>query len=269
MTRGPSVRQRASQFEHFDNQAEASSSRHPMGIPIGRTRSTSPLRINRQLPAPRTPMAQRRIPVPSTAPPRTTLQPDDVSPKRRKSPPKLFRGSTKKMVQQWENLPAVPNEKPRLVSGHFSRQYLDEKPLPSPAIQPITNYSTPGRGRQPSPSRRNVYSASPLHLQTPRRVSSSLDTSPSSWSLSPSIEKRKKGRSPLKEMLTVFGGGVLRKVKGKSKDKGWKGDYVASVGLDRVGSNGLPGGIVFHDRMGDQEMSPVLDSDVSKGSSLI
>jgi hypothetical protein len=67
-------------------------------------------------------------------------------------------------------------------------------------------------------------------------------------------------------MLTVFGGGILRKGRGKSKDKdSWRSGYDSSVseGLERMGSNGLPGGIVFRDRMGDQEMStPETDPNV-------
>jgi hypothetical protein len=69
----------------------------------------------------------------------------------------------------------------------------------------------------------------------------------------------------LKDMLNVFGGGIRdlgRKAKGKAKDKGRKrGESFGSGnmgswddGLERMGSNGLPGGIVFSDRMGDQEM---------------
>lgn len=57
-----------------------------------------------------------------------------------------------------------------------------------------------------------------------------------------------------------------RRNKEKEKDI-WKQDYESSVseGLERMGSNGLPGGIVFHDRMGDQEMSPAMGSDPNVG----
>ena len=64
-------------------------------------------------------------------------------------------------------------------------------------------------------------------------------------------------------MLSVFGENIIRKAKGKSKEK-WTRDYNTSVpeSLDRMGSNGLPGGIVFRDRMGDEEMTPVVDPNV-------
>lgn len=75
-------------------------------------------------------------------------------------------------------------------------------------------------------------------------------------------------------MLNVFGGGILRKGRrNKEKDKDiWKQDYASSVseGLERMGSNGLPGGIVFHDRMGDQEMAIAAGADpnVSRAQSM-
>jgi len=261
VVRGPSVKSRASQFERFGQQSEASSSRLP-SIPLGRTRSTSPLRIKHTADSSTSPLRPRRVPVPSTEPFRSTThyaEQQTGSPPTRRSPPKLVRGSTKKMVQQWESLPSSPAaERPRLASTNYTRAQLD-KPLPSPGAGPSSNPSTPSRNYPKSPSR-SAYPVSPnQHLQTPRQASTSMPRSPSSWSLSPSGEKRKKGKSPLKEMLNVFGGGILRKGRGKGKEnQKWKSEYDSSVsqGSERMGSNGLPGGIVFHDRMGDQEMSP-------------
>ena len=57
-------------------------------------------------------------------------------------------------------------------------------------------------------------------------------------------------------MLNVFGGGGFgKKAKGKGKEK-FRRDLHMEMhgGPGRMGSNGLPGGIVFRDRMGDQEM---------------
>ena len=70
----------------------------------------------------------------------------------------------------------------------------------------------------------------------------------------------------MKDILNKFGGGIQaigRKAKGKGKDKsGGLGRDPFSVNndedawrtMDRLGTNGLPGGIVFRDRMGDSEM---------------
>jgi hypothetical protein len=66
-------------------------------------------------------------------------------------------------------------------------------------------------------------------------------------------------------MLNIFGGGIkeiTRKAKGKGKDPygGISKAGLSPIDLDsegrnnRFGSKGLPGGIVFSDRMGDQEM---------------
>ena len=277
------MRDRASQFE---NQAQASSSRsRPLPVPSPRPRSTSPLHFNRDV-SPITPYKARRIPVPSTAPGRTAQpveDPDEASPRR--TPPELKRGqgSAKRMIQQWECLPASPQtgdrrppRPPAMTARVMSREYLDQKPLPTPQATAIpasyqSHNHSPGRNQQYSPAR-TPYVPSPLqHLQTPinsRKRSATLTPSPSSQSLSPSPgEKRKKGggRSPLKEMLTVFGGGIQaigRKARGKGKDKGGgRGSFGAGLrddswdeGMNRIGTNGLPGGIVYSDRMGDQEM---------------
>lgn len=66
------------------------------------------------------------------------------------------------------------------------------------------------------------------------------------------------------DIVNAFGGGIqaIRRIaKGKSKDKlresGSDPFTMTSDdrwGIDRLGTNGLPGGIVFSDRMGDQEM---------------
>jgi len=261
VSRGPSVRMRASQFEQ---QAEASSSRLPATSSMNRTRSTSPLRINKTGSAvTSTPHRPRRVPVPSTAPPRAGqlyAEQPVPSPPRTRSPPRLHRGTTRRMVQQWESLPTTPATN-RVASASITREYLDKKPLPSPGVN-LSPRSTPGRRFPDSPSR-NPYLTSPSqHLQTPRHTSHSLSNSPSSWSLSPSGEKRRKGKSPLKEMLNVFGGGILKKGRGKVKER-WKKDFDSSIpeGLDRMGSSGLPGGIVFRDRMGDYEMQQSRESD--------
>ncbi|KAK6910862.1 hypothetical protein I203_104897 [Kwoniella mangroviensis CBS 8507] len=304
LNRGPSVKDRANQFEQ--QQYHASASNTPRGRPLpqpqsydmGRTRSTSPLRVNRRVSSSvSTPTQVRRIPVPATAPvdklstQRRTYEFENVSPSTNRNPPaRLERGSgsAKRMIQQWESLPSTPiNEisKPRYpatsiplgVTGRvMSREYLDTKPLPIPRANPIppSNHFSSGMAAGPSYSpglAKTTYNPSPLqqHLQTPtqpsRKRAATLSPSPSSYSLSPSPsgEKRKRngGRSPLKEMLNKFGGGIQaigRKAKGKNKDKhfsrsesfGW--DDVSSD--ERLGTNGLPGGIVFSDRMGEEEM---------------
>ncbi|OCF38674.1 hypothetical protein I317_07551 [Kwoniella heveanensis CBS 569] len=297
LSRGPSVRDRASQFEQA-----ASSSATPRGRPLpmtsaigdglsmGRTRSTSPLRINRRTSSNVTPTQVRRIPVPATAPvermstQRRTYEFENADstpvPSERLPPADLNRGSgsAKRMIQQWESLPSTPTAlQPRFPSSApmnkrvMSREYLDQKPLPIPRANPLPTssyHSSPGPSHG-SPAR-TTYAPSPLqHLQTPtqpnRKRAATLSPSVSSYSLSPSpsSEKRKKGgRSPLKEMLNKFGGGIQaigRKAKGKSKEKvyerpesfGWS-DGGSMDG--RLGTNGLPGGIVFSDRMGEEEM---------------
>ncbi|KAK8854619.1 hypothetical protein IAR55_003358 [Kwoniella newhampshirensis] len=225
----------------------------------------------------------------------------------RASSPELKRGtgSAKRMIQQWESLPGTPasvvtERRPRFPPGSgsgiglgsrhsvtrvMSREYLEKKPLPIPRATPIPAsspsnyaYSAPSGPSHYSPSARTTYAPSPLqHLQTPtlpnrKRSSSTFTPSPSSYSLSPSPsggEKRKKmgGRSPLKEMMNLFGGGMQaigRKAKGKGKDKGsgYGMRRSESYGIgnesgseERLGTNGLPGGIVFSDRMGEEEMN--------------
>jgi hypothetical protein len=78
----------------------------------------------------------------------------------------------------------------------------------------------------------------------------------------------------------MFGGGIKdlgRKVKGKDTDPfaGMSGGLSPikldfESGSERLGSSGLPGGIVFSDRMGDQEMSTAGpdDPNVSEASSI-
>ncbi|WVF67489.1 hypothetical protein IAT40_002245 [Kwoniella sp. CBS 6097] len=297
LSRGPSVRDRASQFEQASSSTSTPRGRPlPMptaigdGIGMGRTRSTSPLRINRKTSSNVTPTQVRRIPVPATAPvermstQRRTYEFENADsspvPSERMPPAELKRGSgsAKRMIQQWESLPSTPTTlQPRFPSSApmgkrvMSREYLDQKPLPIPRANPLPTssyHSSPGPSHG-SPAR-TTYAPSPLqHLQTPtqpnRKRAATLSPSVSSYSLSPSPsnEKRKKGgRSPLKEMLNKFGGGIQaigRKAKGKSKEKiyerpesfGWSDG--GSVD-ERLGTNGLPGGIVFSDRMGEEEM---------------
>ena len=277
LSRGPSVRDRASKFEQ---QAQESSSRfRPLPVPTPRTRSTSPLRINRHVTG-TTPTNARRNPMPSTAPLDIMGDGSDAaSPCSRRPSAELTRGksSAKRMIQQWESLPNTPagqaSRSTPMSTTFLSREYLDQKPLPVPRANAVpaasANYEySPVR----SPAR-TAYIPSPLHhLQTPshqysRKRSSTLTPSPSSNSLSPSPsgEKRKKGgRSPLKEILNVFGGGIQaigRKAKGKGKGRGRdsfgtanEDPWGASTDRVRLGTSGLPGGIVFSDRMGDQEM---------------
>ncbi|KAK4689185.1 hypothetical protein P7C73_g942, partial [Tremellales sp. Uapishka_1] len=310
--RGPSVRDRASRFEQS---SQPSGSKPP---PATRTRSTSPLRFRRKTShSAMTSDAQtpRRLPVPSTAPARRSAhvyeEPEslELEPGRKRTPPELKRGtgSAKRMIQQWErSLPGTPMEEvqPRYPGGSerstpmsaraMSREYLDQKPLPLPRATTIPASSphstaSPGLGRPlPSSRARTSYAPSPLqHLQTPtqqRKRSSTMTSSPSGWSLSPSPsgEKKRKqgGRSPLRELLGVFGGGIQamgRKAKGKGKDNSGRGDAFGVRGgeggwvedMSRVGSNGLPGGIVFSDRMGDQEMDARLDPNVIRTSAVI
>ncbi|WVQ95137.1 hypothetical protein IAU59_002231 [Kwoniella sp. CBS 9459] len=301
LSRGPSVRDRASQFEQASSSTTPYSTTPrgrplPMptvigeGINMGRTRSTSPLRINRKASSTVTPIQVRRIPVPATAPvermstQRRTFEFETADstpvPSDRLPAAELKRGtgSAKRMIQQWESLPSTPTTlQPRFPSSApmskrvMSREYLDQKPLPIPRASPLPTssyHSSPGPSHG-SPARK-TYAPSPLqHLQTPtqpsRKRAATLSPSVSSYSLSPSPsnEKRKKGgRSPLKEMLNKFGGGIQaigRKAKGKGKEKvyerpesfGWSDG--GSVD-ERLGTNGLPGGIVFSDRMGEEEM---------------
>lgn len=193
------------------------------------------------------------------------------------------------MIQQWESLPATPTGPSNISSpmGNrvLSRDYLDHKPLPIPSATPIASapytpskqYAYSNTTYQASPSR-TAFAPSPLnqyHLQTPdagpsSRKRQSVSPSTSAYSLSPSGEKRRKGKSPLKDILNVFGGGIQaigRKAKGKGKSLGMPrygsrdtlasqhdSPWSASDSMDRLGSNGLPGGIVYSDRMGDKEM---------------
>jgi hypothetical protein len=304
LARGKSVRDRAYLFE---TQGQASGS-SPRALPQApsRTRSTSPLRVNRKTTSQATtPINVRRVPVPFTAPPANTASPYELNFTTSTGDSRGLRrgqGSTKRMVEQWESQPATPNhprfpQRPSPMNARvLSREYLDLKPLPVPRANPIppssTAYSSPGPGlgRPTYSPARTSYVPSPLqHLQTPvqgnRKRSSTLTPSGSSYSLSPSPsgEKRRKngGRSPLKEMLNVFGGGIRdlgRKAKGKGKDKDRKSrdsfggdgrDFSWDGGLDRMGSNGLPGGIVFSDRMGDQEMDGKSVSDITVSSYIV
>ncbi|WWC63514.1 uncharacterized protein I303_106117 [Kwoniella dejecticola CBS 10117] len=308
LSKRPSVRDRASQFEQQQASTNYSSSSNvPRGRPLpqpfdmGRTRSTSPLRINRKVSSDiSTPPQKRRVPVPATAPSgklstqRRTYEFENESVPSSSSdrlpPVKLDRGSgsAKRMIQQWESLPntpvqhRVPTSAPMGMGARvMSKEYLDQKPLPIPRANPIPSSSNSyhyhsndsGPSHLPSSSK-SAYAPSPLqnqHLRTPtqpnRKRAATLSPSASSYSLSPSPsgEKRKRngGRSPLKDMLNKFGGGIQaigRKAKGKNKEKtfgrsesfGWEDNGFTTE--ERLGTNGLPGGIVFSDRMGAEEM---------------
>jgi hypothetical protein len=268
----------------------------------GSSGRTSPLRINKRpspaptvvTPTPHTPV--RRILVPATAPnQRTGYFYDEPEPNAslsaRRSPDlKRGTGSAKKMIQQWENRPPdgsparrrLPSTGPALkpTKRVYSQDYLDAKPLPVPSATPLpsSNYyspatkpytplqvTTPTKQHRPSPLQ---------HLQTPSHnhsaYRSTSPTSPSQYSLSTSPSSGKmRGKSPLKDMMTKFGGGVRevgRKMKGKSRERfGRSKDSLSGSSreelhfwedpsAERVGTSGLPGGIVFNDRMGDQEM---------------
>lgn len=309
--RGKSVKDRASAWEGSTltpttactpTRNRIVSAKRPLPSPtqdFGATRGgsesgTAPLRINkRPSPAPTavgpsTPTPVRRVPVPATAPvlrQKGTLydEPDamtSLSAKRGSPPLKRGKGSARKMIQQWENLPTDGSPRRRTPSGNalqpskriYSREYLDAKPLPVPSATPLptSNYYSPKtytpapKALTPSRSHR----PSPLHLQTPTSAyRPTSPTSPHSLSTSPSSGKLK-GKSPLKDMLNVFGGGIRdvgRKMKARGKDRfgrsreslgGSKDDlhFWEEPRNDRVGTSGLPGGIVFNDRMGDQEM---------------
>ena len=165
-----------------------------------------------------------------------------------------------------ENTPPGPS---RLYPPSPLRQSQTAEPSSRPAYpyspvravqsqpSPIRTGLSPARySMQPSPSKISFApNSSNRHLQTPTRNQSRLDDdSPTQWSGSPG-EKKRKGKSPLKEMFSAIG----KRAKGKGKEKresyGSGGyDITMDGGLKRVGSNGLPGGIVFRDRMGDQEM---------------
>lgn len=284
VTRGPSVRDRAKEYEGIAKSPKSRPSPSPMPSTSGST-STTPLRINKiaaynsNVTAPRT---SKRIPAPKTPQPEYTSaafqSPQDHSPSTA-----TRKGSTRKMIQQWETGPdtsslAAPKMTSPIARRVISRDYLDQKPLPVPVDTPSTSYplqqvrSTPTYPQSPS---RSNYAPSPLnqyHLQTPNagpsRKRGDISPSGSAYSLSPSGEKRRKGKSPLKDILNVFGGGIQaigRKARGKGKALSSYGsrDSLASKAntspwsdpMDRLGTNGLPGGIVFSDRMGDKEMT--------------
>ena len=228
---------------------------------------TTPLRIQNK--ASLTPIATpgpskaRRVPVPLTEPSRKTSY-------RLNSPPKstdLKRGtgSAKKMIQQWETQPGNGSPTRRTPAScvlqptkrTYSTEYLNGKPLPVPSATPLPSsslYATPSRPYH-----------SPHHLATPTRQSTNLAT-PNTPS-----PRKGKGKSPLKDMLDRFGGGIKdvgRKMKGKGKDRspGYISPAHSREDLHfweepKFGSNGLPGGIVFSDRMGDQEMGPNVSLD--------
>lgn len=272
LQRSGTVRDRALQFE---NQAIASSS----------TTSTSPLRIKARPSASHppltTPRKSSRVPVPRNTPP---------SGSRRASPAlKRGAGSARKMIQQWEAAPGTP--KTNVTSAGragvgagmgekvvLSREYLNDKPLPvpNPLRTPQAQKTMPSTYRLSTPPKSAPAKPS-YHLQTPQQRSYSprtpLGASPSSaysLNLSPSpsgnVRAKRKGgksplteRSPLKEILQVFGGGINgRRGKGKGRGK----SVSPSPSMDQLGSNGLPGGIVYRDRMGDTEMGDSL----SKGT---
>ncbi|WWC71362.1 uncharacterized protein I206_105317 [Kwoniella pini CBS 10737] len=313
LSKKPSVRDRASQFEQ--QQQTSSSSYTPRGRPLpepfemNRTRSTSPLRITRKISSNLiTPPQVRRIPVPSTAPSgklstqrRTYEFENEPSISSDRLPPaRLERGSgsAKKIIQQWESLPntpvshRVPTSTPMGIGTRvMSKEYLDKKPLPIPRANPIPSSSSNNAGlNYPSTSyAKSSYAPSPLqnqHLRTPtqpnRKRAATLSPSNSSYSLSPSPsgEKRKRngGRSPLKDMLNKFGGGIQaigRKAKGKNKEKtfsrsdsfGWEDNGFSTE--ERLGTNGLPGGIVFSDRMGEEEMGISSEKTPSSNSNVV
>lgn len=289
LSRGISVKDRAKEFESATQSPASRISRplpSPMQVRTASSSTTTPLRIKKTYSttpsaSASSPTPRKRVPVPSSSTidqnERNTQSLDIMSPTRSAS-----KVSTKKMIQQWENLPATPTTAgiaSPVGQRVLSRDFLNEKPLPIPSVSTVAASApyTPPKSvpstYQSSPSR-NTYATSPLnqyHLQTPdagpSRKRNSVSPSTSAYSLSPSGEKRRKGKSPLKDMLNVFGGGIQAigrkaKEKGRGMSKYGSKDSLATKGptslwsdpSDRFGSNGLPGGIVYSDRMGDKEM---------------
>jgi hypothetical protein len=293
ISRGPSVRDRAKEFEGIARSPTPASlllsrplpSPHQTQTqPRGSSSTTTPLKINKaNSNLTSNPRSTKRVPVPAT--PQAEYSTPPVRSSERSPSEATRRGSTRKMIQQWETGPSTPLEPPKLASPVarrvISRDYLDQKPLPVPKDTPaasstalrntMSNTSTLTYHQSPS---RSQYAPSPLnqyHLHTPdaapsRKRGGDLSPSGSAYSLSPSGEKRRNGKSPLKDMLNIFGGGIQaigRKARGKGKGLSTYGskDSLASKNsvpwsdpMDRLGTNGLPGGIVFSDRMGDKEM---------------
>ena len=295
---GPSVKERASVFERSgETKTSPASTRRPLASPVHKMRSSSTLRVDRSHASSSraiTPTKLRRVPVPSTEANHRVghlyLEPGENSPTAQR--PTLQRGSglANKMIQQWENLPVESPKRllfsvGRTPSRQMSREYLDSKPLPVPGTNPVPSSSY--RSNRPSPSRASPYSP-PRHLRSPSRThlpsplpqrylqtptairerGRTLSSSPSSYEVTPSHsgDKKQKGKSPLKDMLNMFGGGIKeigRKAKGNSKERfGGRSSPIRRMttedqwesGVPRVGTNGIPGGLVFSDRMGNQEM---------------
>jgi hypothetical protein len=226
LARGKSVKDRVGIWENAAGPSTAPSlSTTPLKLANKTTATPSPA-----------PAKARRVPVPLTEPSRT--------PYRLNSPPRAVpselkrgTGSAKKMIQQWEHgaSPArtpIPSQPKRV----FSSDYLNGKPLPVPSATRATPVKSPSR----------------QFLATPTR-----DFTPSS---SP---RKGKGKSPIKDMLDRFGGGIKdvgRKIKGKGRSPSVISPLASREDLHfweepKYGSSGLPGGIVFSDRMGDQEMA--------------
>lgn len=294
LSRGKSVKDRVGQWETTVSTSMSSAGpstptkRSLPQQPASAPRPTSPLRIPSKGGS-ITPTKTRRVPVPLTEPSRKSSYhlnpiPMDTSPVSTPTGPELKRGagSAKRMIQQWETQPSsssngsptrrTPSDRVLQPTKRlYSREYLDAKPLPVPSATPLStsSYYSPASANK-SPSRPPV---SPRHLATPTRQ---MTASSSAGSLN-SLTKKGKGKSPLKDMLDKFGGGIKdvgRKIKGKSKDKGQPmGRSPIQASREdlhfweepKYGSNGLPGGIVFSDRMGDKEMDRH-DPNVSRAS---
>lgn len=299
MARGPSVKERASQFEQR--------AQSPVPVSHGRSPSSRPLPV--PLPGPRTasgsPVHSRlpsslsitpsklisRIPVPPSAHTygQTASSYDRATSPSARSPAAELnrsRGSTRQMVAAWEGgLPTTPTRRhegvglgtpPSLnhsASRTFSKEYLDGKPLPLPRATPVSSpaYASSSRaGYAPSPLTQGL-------LQTPptnRRRANTLSPSASTYSLSPSPNGKKKGRSPLKDKWNAGVGALKdlgRKVQGKGKEReelsvrynSGHGYVRNSVyGRSEESWNSTPSGLdssgvytTLTDRMGDAEMS--------------
>ena len=263
LERGKSVKDRVGMWEHGSNAVAGPSTLQSLQ-PRG---PTTPLRLpnkSNSTPSP-LPTKGRRVPVPLTEPTRKSSYRLASPPRTGPSELRRGTGSAKKMIQQWE---AQPDGSPtrRTPSSNvlqptkrvYSTDYLNGKPLPVPSATPLPSSSLYPASSPSKPLH------SPQYLATPTRHSTNLTTP----TASPSSPRKGKGKSPLKDMLDRFGGGIKdvgRKMKGKGKDRSPGFGFGASPLPSRddlhfweepkYGSNGLPGGIVFSDRMGDQEMN--------------
>ncbi|WWC90564.1 uncharacterized protein L201_005500 [Kwoniella dendrophila CBS 6074] len=240
-------------------------------------------------------MIQQWESLPSTPQSKQTFDSTSTNPGGDAGPSSIPMGVNGRLMSR-EYLDQKPLPIPRANQLPASAKFISNQAGPSNSFS-INPYS-PNKGTTLNPS--PLQQQQQQHLRTPtqsntaanRKRSATLSPTPSSWSISLSPnspsggvgggEKRNKrnghspntggGRSPLKEMLNKFGGGIQAiksKAKGKHKEKdkdkyfsrspssfGWGSstENVDYLSEERLGTNGLPGGIVFSDRMGEEEM---------------